>query len=206
MRSILVVWLTGGLLAVGVGNGCADLDSQGQGGRAGAASTAGDAAPDVSTNGGSSGSPAEEAGADAGDRDVTDSAAEFDAAAAIATCKAAANGAACTTCACDHCIEYISACNKDQRCRAVLDCAARTGCRGTTECWDACLDVILAAEDAVYYASKASNCRTEICATECAPNDADAADGQSPSPDAADVGSEGVSDARSEPEQDAGQE
>lgn len=199
MRSIIGKWMTGGLLAFAAGSGCADLDSEGQGGRGGAAGAAGDGAIDVSASGGSSGEPSSDGGPDAADSGASDSDVELDAAAATASCKAAADGAACTTCACERCIEYISACNKNRRCRSVLDCAAQSGCKHTQQCFDMCRDVIFAAEDDVYYASMASECRAAKCATECRGTDVDAhvEDG---SPDAADGKS---SDAEADAEVDA---
>ena len=203
MRSIIRVSLSGVLFAIAAGSGCTDLDSEGHGGRAGAA---GDAGIDVSTNGGSSGGPFWEAGADA-NSEATHDAPDVDSAAAMASCKAAADGAACTTCACEHCIEYIAECNKDRRCRAVLDCAAQSGCKHTQQCWDMCRDVIFAAEDAVYYASMASNCRTEKCATECAGTVDAEASTEGGSLDAADDGrSDAAHDAEADAAHDSDQE
>lgn len=199
MRSILRVCLNGCLLALAAGGGCADLDAEGRAGRGGAANDAGDAANDVSAAGGSSGGPFAEGGPDA-DSDA-DSASQADSAAAIASCKAAADGAACTTCACERCIGHISKCNEDRRCRAVLDCAARTGCRD--DCAVTCRDVIFAAEGSVYFAAMASNCRAEQCATECEPGDA-STDADAHSADGSTDGADGADrDARTDAESDA---
>ncbi|HMJ09933.1 MAG TPA: hypothetical protein VK524_00940 [Polyangiaceae bacterium] len=184
MRSHIGVWVIGCSFALGTAAGCGDDERPA--GSAGRGGHAGDSGSDASANGGTAGLPVGDAGGDESDGALKDVALEADSAAAVASCRATANGGACSECACDHCIVHISACNKVPKCRAILDCVARTGCPSTTACWEVCGDIILDAETEVVEAARAGDCRTERCASECAPPDASPDTGA----DAADSGTQ----------------
>ncbi len=76
----------------------------------------------------------------------------------------------CEVCACDNCFQEIDACFNDPSCKAVVDCARRTGCGGIG-CFLVCGDEINTAgglgSPQVTNAIQLGDCRDAQCTQEC---------------------------------------
>lgn len=60
----------------------------------------------------------------------------------VAECKAMTDPpTACSDCGCENCLEEYQACEMDEGCKAIHDCAEETGCSGL-DCLQSCGDVI----------------------------------------------------------------
>lgn len=74
----------------------------------------------------------------------------------------------CGNCACDNCLAELDACNQDEGCKAIRECAQETGCTDAPSCFMLCGNVIGMYPGSIGTAQNIADCINNNCQAECA--------------------------------------